>query len=410
MVLLTGYVDGQTGSVAENYPDGSPKLYHETKDSLPDGRWTEWYPDGTLRYRAEWRRGKGHGRWEYFYPNGVLRSDEVFENDLPVGISRIYHPNGQLAEESVYVAGKRHGIRTTYSPTGVPERIRRYRNGERIIDHPEEFAPGILSTEADEWGLSFTPSGDTIYFTRRLPEDRRQRIYRSRLTDTGWTTPLIVPFSTDTDESPFVTRDGRWIYFASFRPLPGQTGAPKNDMNLWRVRRSNGNYETATPVSGPLNRTRKDNDPWPYAYEAGPHLGAEGSLYYWSALARGGSADLLRSDPDPAGNFGPPVALTAVNTPAAESGPALSPDGNYLLFSSYGRTDGFGMEDLYVARRTATGYGDAVNLGPLINGPGNEGCATFSPDGAYFYFCRDAGEGTSSNLYYLETAYLPLPR
>ncbi|HSG28922.1 MAG TPA: hypothetical protein VLA34_10610, partial [Candidatus Krumholzibacterium sp.] len=32
---------------------------------------------------------------------------------------------------------------------------------------PELFAPGILSTEANEFNATFTPSGDAVYFTGR---------------------------------------------------------------------------------------------------------------------------------------------------------------------------------------------------------------------------------------------------
>ena len=395
--------------MSESYPDGRPSKYYQTLDSLPDGEWMEWYPDGTLRYRAEWKAGKGYGLWEYFYPSGQLRSREVYENDLPIGIATTYHPNGQLAEESVYIGGRLHGLKRTYSPTGQPLALARYRQGQRVIDRPESFAPGIISTGANEWGLSFTPAADTVYFTRRPVGQSQQRIYRSTLADTGWTAPIRAAFSTATDESPFLSRDGRWLYFASFRPIPGKPPLADNDMNLWRVRRRNGGYGSPSALGPTINRIREQKDRWPYAYEAGPFLDRDGRLYYWSTLDRGGSADLLRSQPDDNGAFGKASPLTTLNTPAAESAPAISPDGNYLVFSSYDRAGGYGLEDLYFAVRSGDGYSDPVNLGPLINGQGNEGCATFSPDGKYFYFCRDEGEGTPSNLFYLESEFLPLP-
>ena len=408
--LLTGTAFAQTATVAETYPDGSPKMFYETRDSLADGRWTEWYPDGTLRFRARWRAGKAYGRWQYFYPDGQLRSDEVYEDDRPVGLSQQYHPNGQLAVESEYVAGELHGMRRTFSPTGIPEEVFRYERGERVIDRPAAFGPGVITTSANEWGLGFVPSGDTVYFTRRRVGEQRQHIFRSILSDTGWMTPTVSPFSIATDESPFVTRDGQWLYFASYRPLPGRATAAPNDMNLWRVRRRNDSYGPAEPLGKTINRVKTPDDPWPYAYEAGPHLDAAGRLYYWSAPEAGGSADLLRSEPDGAGGFEPPHPLTDLNTATAESAAALSPDGKFIFFSSYNRADGYGMEDLYVARRNEDGYGESLNLGPIINGSGNEGCATFSPDGRYFYFCRDEGEGTPSNIFFVETRFLPLPR
>ena len=410
LCFLPSVAFAQFGTVSEDYPNGSPRKFYETRDSLAEGRWVEWYPDGTVRFRARWRAGKAYGRWQYFYPDGQLRSDEVYEDDRPVGLARQYHPNGQLAEESVYVAGELHGMRRTFSPSGMPETIFRYERGKRVIDLPEPFAPGVITTNANEWGLSFAPSGDTVYFTRRAVGEQQQKIFRSVRADTGWRAPAVTPFSTDTDESPFVTHDGRWLYFASYRPLPGRSTAAPNDMNLWRVRRKTNGYGPAEPLGEAVNRVRNLDNPWPYAYEAGPFVDSAGTLYYWSSLEAEGSADLLRTEPAADGSYGPPSPLTALNTESSESAAALSPDGQYIFFSSYNRSDGFGMEDLYVARRDESGFGEAINLGPLINGTGNEDCATFSPDGRYFYFCRDAGEGTPSNIYYLETKYLALPR
>ena len=395
----------------QHYPDGSPKLQRQTLDSLADGSWIEWYPDGTVRYRAEWREGMGHGRWQYYYPDGTLRSDEVYDRDRPVGIARQYHPNGVLAAESVYVGGRLQGIRRRYDSAGSPLTTQRFRDGERILDRPETFAPGVISTAANEWNLDFTPDGDTLYFTRRPVGSPRQQIYRSVRTDTGWLVPEVAPFSTDTDEGPSLSRDGRWLYFASFRPLPGQSERVKDDMNLWRVRRSKGGYGDPEALGPAINRTVRPGEPWPLAYEAGPHLDASGNLYYWSALPGGtGSADLLLARPDGSGGFQPPVPLDELNTASSESGPALSPDGRYLIFASYNRPDGYGEEDLYVSVRRENGWSDPVNLGVLINGSGNEGCPTFSPDGRYFYFCQRAGEESASSIRYLETEFLPLPR
>ena len=408
--LLTSQLRSQYGVVAEDFPDGSPRIWYETRDSLPDGRWREWYPDGTLRYRAGWKAGKGHGLWEYFYPDGQLRSREVYEADLPIGVSRTYHPNGRLAQESVYVAGKLEGTQRSFSPTGEPTITARYRAGEKVIDRPERLAPGVISTGANEWGLSFTPSADTVFFTRRPVGDTQQKIYLSTRVDSGWTTPVVAPFSTAVDESPALSSDGQWIYFASLRPLPGGAATIGDDMNLWRVRRRQDGYGVPEPLSPFINKVRSVDDAWPTAYEAGPFLDRNGNLYYWTDGGAGRSADVFMAPTDGSGGFGEPRSLKGVNTMGSESAATLSPDGRYLIFSAYGREDGFGMEDLYVARRTATGFETPVNLGPLINDVGNEGCATFSPDGRYFYYCRDAGEGTPSDLYFIDTDYLPLPR
>lgn len=64
---------------------------------------------------------------------------------------------------------------------------------------------------------------------------------------------------------------------------------------------------------------------------------------------------------------------------------AFSPDGNELYFASL-RPDGQGGLDLYRATKLANGdFGNAVNLGPQINTPGNEMFPYVAPDGKLFF-------------------------
>lgn len=65
--------------------------------------------------------------------------------------------------------------------------------------------------------------------------------------------------------------------------------------------------------------------------------------------------------------------------------PMISPDGAELYFAS-NRPDGQGGLDLYVATRLANGdFGNAKNLGPQINTPGNEMFPYVAPDGKLFF-------------------------
>jgi len=67
------------------------------------------------------------------------------------------------------------------------------------------------------------------------------------------------------------------------------------------------------------------------------------------------------------------------------STPAFSPDGKELYFAS-NRPGGFGGIDLYKATRLANAdFGNAVNLGPEINTPGNELFPRLAPDGKLFF-------------------------
>ncbi len=74
------------------------------------------------------------------------------------------------------------------------------------------------------------------------------------------------------------------------------------------------------------------------------------------------------------------------------STPAFSPDGNELYFAS-NRPGGYGGIDLYKATKLANGdFGNAINLGPQINTPGNDMFPRPTADGK-LYFSSDGHPG-----------------
>jgi hypothetical protein len=123
----------------------------------------------------------------------------------------------------------------------------------------------------------------------------------------------------------------------------------------------------------------------------------ERSLYFVSTRAGGlGGADIWvsrRASLD--APWGDPVNLGSnVNGPGIDASPSLSIDGHLLFFSS-DRSGGHGSNDIYVARRADksddSGWGPAVNLGPEVNTAGFEAGGSF----------LQSGEDGSANLYFV---------
>lgn len=92
-------------------------------------------------------------------------------------------------------------------------------------------------------------------------------------------------------------------------------------------------------------------------------------------------------------NLGP-----VVNSPFRDQTPELSRDGLSLYFSS-NRPGGFGLTDLYVARRASPDepWGPPVNLGGVINTSATEGAPHLSRDGHRLYFATGRPDGLGSN-------------
>lgn len=79
-----------------------------------------------------------------------------------------------------------------------------------------------------------------------------------------------------------------------------------------------------------------------------------------------------------------------INLPRADFHPFISPDGSYLIFDSYDRSENIGGADLYISFRKEDGsWSDPDHLGDKINTQGWEGCPFVSRDGKHFFFTRE---------------------
>ncbi len=143
-----------------------------------------------------------------------------------------------------------------------------------------------------------------------------------------------------------------------------------------------------------------------------PAFAPDGSgVYFFSNRPGGAGGDDLWFVPLEGGAWGEPLNLgAALNTSGDEWAPTpLS--GDRLLFSSDGH-EGHGGQDLYIAERTAAGWGTPQNLGPAVNSAQDDYDAALLPEGVLlltrstdpdsgseiFYSCRSAGSYTEARL------------
>jgi outer membrane protein OmpA-like peptidoglycan-associated protein/tetratricopeptide (TPR) repeat protein len=83
------------------------------------------------------------------------------------------------------------------------------------------------------------------------------------------------------------------------------------------------------------------------------------------------------------------------NSPLNEGAHALSPDGNYLIFSSENRQDGLGSYDLYLSFKQNGLWTRPNNMGPSFNNAAWDGQPCFGLDGLSLFFSssRPGGMG-----------------
>jgi Tol biopolymer transport system component len=245
------------------------------------------------------------------------------------------------------------------------------------LEKPALFAPGEISTGDFESHPAFTPDGRELYFVKSNAVFTSWTIVTSRFEGGRWTTPTVAPFSGQyNDADPFITRDGRRLYFISNRPRAA--GDTRKDMDIWYVDRTPAGWGVPVNPGTPVNSA---------ASEWFPTLAADGTLYFGSGRDGGkGATDLYRAAVSN-GTFAEPVNLgDAINTPADEYEPLIFPDQKLLVFMAMGRPDGLGDGDLYVSRFTDGAWTPAVNLGRPINTPALEISPYLTPDGRYLFF------------------------
>ena len=168
--------------------------------------------------------------------------------------------------------------------------------------------------------------------------------------------------STAVDRSPFISSDGLTLLFGSLR-----NSKPGND-EIWMCKRPSLDAPFETPVRlGPAVNTG--------AIEFGPAMSSDGKALTWQTNNGGGAMDIwLATRFSTERPFTAPRRLgPCVNTPEKECQPHLSGDGLRLYFASEG-LGGLGWADLWMSQRESTAhpFGEAVNLGSLVNSPQGE--------------------------------------
>ena len=277
---------------------------------------------------------------------------------------------------------------------------------------------------------SFTADGRTMYFNCQNADICVS--HRIGTWEQGtWTEPelLEAPISTGYFEvEPLVNAAGDKLYFQSTRPARRLQGnpllSPFVTSSIFVV-----NYLTETRLglslfdglgladvwvsykvngawSEPQNLSDVPGEP-PVNTAYHDHclsFSADGNEAFWTSTRPGGfggndiwtsrRVDGKWSQPE---NLGPHV-----NGPGDEHHSIPTADGTSLFVTSM-REGGYGGDDIYITTRGADGHWmHVINLGPMINGPGDDRCPAWTPDGEIFLFdsTRAAGSG-SIDLWWL---------
>jgi len=246
---------------------------------------------------------------------------------------------------------------------------------------PEVFAPDIVSSsEALEYGISFTPDGKEIYFNRS-----GVGVMVCYLSDTGWSAPVKAPFLEKyKGGAVHIMYDGKRLLMNRY---PGVHGLNELEVGgIWSLQKTVNGWanpefliESGMRATSTLDRTIYTTDI--SGREAGKDRGIIAKYVYTDSG--------YQRVEDPGGG---------VNKDSPEAHPFIARDESYIVFDAI-RPGGKGKSDLYICYRLNNGSWSKVFRSTVLNSEESDWCPTVSPDGKYLFFTRN-GKG-NGDIYWV---------
>ena len=241
-----------------------------------------------------------------------------------------------------------------------------------------KYPPTIDAGLNNQLGLTFSPDGSTAYWVAwngnwasRTPS--QWVIYTSKQEHGKWSVPTPAEFTgTHSDTGPFVSPDGRWLYFVSERPT--SDGDESNDRNIWRY---------SLVEENELEYLSINSD----AAEYSPVITASGALYFASNRDGGpGEGDLYRAAPVGDEFLAPQPLGPAFNAPTGEWNIWVALDESEIIFEASSRSTNVSIPgDLYYSWRTSAGWTAAIPVAQL-NTPNSDLMPRLHPDGKTLHY------------------------
>lgn len=260
----------------------------------------------------------------------------------------------------------------------------------------EKFLPGIVSTTDTHEGLDWiSEDGNSLLFTRALPDFSASSLMQATKMDDGWTVETVSISGNGFDAGLSIAPSSKRALFTSTREtVDGTVG----NWNLWQAEAvlhgQTWKFDNPELMPEPVNTEHS---------ECCVVYGEARDFFF--ASDRRGSWDIYHAVPENDG-FSVSVLAGEINTDDGAWPSAYIPNAKRLVFSSI-RDTGAGGDDIYVSTMVDGSWSPGTLLGAGINRSGYEdGARVFGP--AFYWSSRpksgeNAGDLSVSNIYTMPT-------
>ncbi|HPA34884.1 MAG TPA: OmpA family protein [Chitinophagales bacterium] len=252
--------------------------------------------------------------------------------------------------------------------------------------NPVPFQPknlgAAINTEHWEYFPYMTPDGKLLAFTRL--QNNQEDIYVSTKTEKGFSPAVSlgnIINTADNEGAETMNADGTLLFFTACNRMDGY-----GSCDIYFSQKLKGNWTAAMGIGKPINTS---------AWEAQPSFSSDGRALYFSSSRPGGlgGKDIWVSYLDEQLKWSEPQNLGPnINTANDDQCPFIHADNQTLYFTSAG-WPGMGGGDIYISRKTDTGWTKAENLGYPINTETDDNGLAVSYDGKMAFLASNRENG-----------------
>lgn len=254
----------------------------------------------------------------------------------------------------------------------------------------------FINSEHPDYGPTIGNMDDLLLFTSKrnrrvvnFEQTYDEDLFLGIRTDGGWYD--VKEFSTINtsynEGSACLSLDGKFLYFSRCNS-PDSYG----NCDLYVAEfRSDSTWGNVRNLGAQINSS---------AWDSHPSLSHSGdTLFFASNRLNGfGLSDIYYAVKDKDGNWSKAMNIgPVINTRGNELGPFLHHKFNVLYFSSDGEPLNFGKRDIYKSYKEGNVWGEPKNIGPLVNGPGDEYYFTIDSRSKELFYARSE-ESDPDNL------------